>query len=223
MWTVKLTWFHQTVCGELEQDAIGECLLWYTRRYIMQLIGDILFLNASDSRVRIRWLALLEDLDRCGGLSWGSAVLVDALVCYSLEPITIFRCYGPMDLILVDFRLWVEYRPDNARGEHRFRHYRYTLNGIGILNVDWMLYADPQLHGLVPPGIAEAEASAVVVVGLYVSLVACSTFRPDPSLSTRCIGTMVSSGEASGSRISWVADMRCGMLLPTINSTSTII
>ncbi|KAL4322215.1 hypothetical protein AHAS_Ahas14G0188200 [Arachis hypogaea] len=139
MWTVKLTWFHQTVCGELEQDAIGECLLWYTRRYIMQLIGDILFLNASDSRVRIRWLALLEDLDRCGGLSWGSAVL---------------------------------YRPDNARGEHRFRHYRYTLNGIGILNVDWMLYADPQLHGLVPPGIAEAEASAVVVcLLLYFAIV----------------------------------------------------
>ncbi|KAL4371243.1 hypothetical protein AHAS_Ahas06G0146300 [Arachis hypogaea] len=30
---------------------------------------------------------------------------------------------------------WVEYRPDNARGEHKHRHYRRTLNGIDNLNV----------------------------------------------------------------------------------------
>ncbi|KAL4286827.1 hypothetical protein AHAS_Ahas19G0125100 [Arachis hypogaea] len=48
-WTVKLTWFHNTVCGELEQDATEEPLM--------------------------RWLSLLEDLDACGWLLWGSAVL----------------------------------------------------------------------------------------------------------------------------------------------------
>ncbi|RYR23843.1 hypothetical protein Ahy_B02g057340 [Arachis hypogaea] len=74
-WTVKLTWFHNTVCGELEQDATEERLMRYTRGYIMQLIGGILFPIASDSRVHIRWLPLLEDLDTCGRLSWGSAVL----------------------------------------------------------------------------------------------------------------------------------------------------
>ncbi|RYR46787.1 hypothetical protein Ahy_A07g032602 [Arachis hypogaea] len=37
-WTVKLTWFHNTICGELEQDATEERLIRYTRRYIMQLI-----------------------------------------------------------------------------------------------------------------------------------------------------------------------------------------
>ncbi|RYR27918.1 hypothetical protein Ahy_B01g051993 [Arachis hypogaea] len=58
-WTVKLTWFHNTVCRELEQDATAERLLRYTRGYIMQLIG----------------LPLLEDLETCGGLSWDSAVL----------------------------------------------------------------------------------------------------------------------------------------------------
>ncbi|QHN83055.1 uncharacterized protein DS421_20g701280 [Arachis hypogaea] len=63
------------VCGELEQDATKERLLRYMRRYIMQVIGGILFPDASDSRVHIRWLPLLEDFDRCGGLSWGSAVL----------------------------------------------------------------------------------------------------------------------------------------------------
>ncbi|KAL4276429.1 hypothetical protein AHAS_Ahas20G0206300 [Arachis hypogaea] len=38
-WTVKLTWFLNTICGELEQDATEERLLRYTRGYIMQLIG----------------------------------------------------------------------------------------------------------------------------------------------------------------------------------------
>ncbi|RYR21066.1 hypothetical protein Ahy_B03g066307 [Arachis hypogaea] len=60
---------------ELEQDATEERLMRYTRGYIMQLIGDILFPDASDSRVHIKWLPLLEDLDTCGQLSWGSAVL----------------------------------------------------------------------------------------------------------------------------------------------------
>ncbi|XP_020959173.1 protein MAIN-LIKE 1-like [Arachis ipaensis] len=34
-WTVKLTWFHNTVCGEMEQDATEERLMRYTREYIM--------------------------------------------------------------------------------------------------------------------------------------------------------------------------------------------
>ncbi|RYR01478.1 hypothetical protein Ahy_B06g080350 [Arachis hypogaea] len=74
-WTVKLTWFFNTVCGELEQDATEERLLRYTRGNTMHLIESILFPDASDSRVHIRWLPLLEDLDACGRLSWGSAVL----------------------------------------------------------------------------------------------------------------------------------------------------
>ncbi|KAL4344093.1 hypothetical protein AHAS_Ahas11G0143900 [Arachis hypogaea] len=61
---------------------------------------------------------------------------------------------------------WVQYRPDNARGESRLRHYRRTLNGIGILNVEWTPYPNPQLIGLVPPAIAEAEASTAVVCPL---------------------------------------------------------
>ncbi|RYR68634.1 hypothetical protein Ahy_A03g015115 [Arachis hypogaea] len=152
--------------------------------YIIKLIEGILFPDASDSRVHIRWLPLLEDLDRCvsyhgARLCWHgctarcvvprsmvNAIWVVASVCCSLAPIIIFRCYDPMDLILVDFRWWVEYRPDNATGEHRLRHYRHTLNWIGILNISLTPYADPQLHGPVPPGIAEAEASAAVVCPL---------------------------------------------------------
>ncbi|RYQ85238.1 hypothetical protein Ahy_B10g104740 isoform A [Arachis hypogaea] len=74
-WTIKLTWFHNTVCRELEQDTTEECLVRYTRGYIMHLIGGFLFPDASDSREHIRWLPLLEELDTCGQLSWGSAVL----------------------------------------------------------------------------------------------------------------------------------------------------
>ncbi|KAL4288007.1 hypothetical protein AHAS_Ahas19G0243100 [Arachis hypogaea] len=48
---------------------------------------------------------------------------------------------------------WIQYRPDNARGESRLRHYRRTQNGIGILNI-------------IPPAIAEAEASTAVVCPL---------------------------------------------------------
>ncbi|RYQ99732.1 hypothetical protein Ahy_B07g087720 [Arachis hypogaea] len=68
-WTMKLTWFHNTVCGELEQDATEERLMRYTRGYIMQLIGGILFPDASDSRVHFRRLPLLENLDACDRLS----------------------------------------------------------------------------------------------------------------------------------------------------------
>ncbi|XP_072087307.1 protein MAIN-LIKE 2-like [Arachis hypogaea] len=60
---------------ELEQDTTEECLVRYTRGYIMHLIGGFLFPDASDSREHIRWLPLLEELDTCGQLSWGSAVL----------------------------------------------------------------------------------------------------------------------------------------------------
>ncbi|RYR28100.1 hypothetical protein Ahy_B01g052210 [Arachis hypogaea] len=74
-WTVNLTWFHNTVCGELEQDTTEERLMRYTRGYIMHLIGGLLFPDASDSRVHIRWLPVLEDLELCGPLLWGSAVL----------------------------------------------------------------------------------------------------------------------------------------------------
>ncbi|KAL4337844.1 hypothetical protein AHAS_Ahas12G0150800 [Arachis hypogaea] len=49
---------------------------------------------------------------------------------------------------------WIEYHPDNAKGENRLRHYRLTLNGISILNV-------------IPPRIAEFETSAVVVCPLF--------------------------------------------------------
>ncbi|RYR29933.1 hypothetical protein Ahy_B01g054602 [Arachis hypogaea] len=183
-WTVKLTWFHNTVCSELEQDTTEERLMRYTRGYIMQLIGGILFPDASDSRVYIRWLSLLVDLNTYGWLSWGSAVLawLYRQMCHAMEhgqcnlggcvSLLLSWAYHHFLLLRPDgfntrrFSLierWIQYWPDNARGESRLRHYRCTLNGIGMLNVDWMSYANPQLIGKVPPAIAEAEALAALV------------------------------------------------------------
>ncbi|KAL4365856.1 hypothetical protein AHAS_Ahas07G0147900 [Arachis hypogaea] len=186
-WTVKLTWFHNTVCGKLEHDATEERLMRYMRGYIMQLIGGILFPDASDSQVHIRWLPLLEDLDACGRLSWGSVVLawLYRQMCQATEhdqrnlegcvSLMLSWVYHRIPLVRPDgfdaprFSLvewWVQYRSDNATGERKLRQYKHTLNGIGMMNVEWTPYADPQLFGLVPPRIAEADASAAVVCPL---------------------------------------------------------
>ncbi|QHO06374.1 uncharacterized protein DS421_14g454110 [Arachis hypogaea] len=122
------------------------------------LIGGILFSDASDSRVHIRWLPLLKDLERCGRLSWGSAAYHRILLIRS-------NGFDTRRFPLLERR--VQYRPDNATGESRLRHYRRILNGIGMLNVEWTPYADPQLIGIVPPVIAEAEASWAVVCPLF--------------------------------------------------------
>ncbi|XP_025616954.1 protein MAIN-LIKE 1-like [Arachis hypogaea] len=154
----------------------------------MQLIGGILFPDAFDSRVHIRWLPYWRTLTIVAGyrgarLCWHgctarcavpwimvSAIWVGASACCCPGPITIFRCYGPMALILIGFHwlrgIWVQYRPDNARGESKLRHYRSTLNVIEMLNVEWTPYADPQLIGLISPAIAEVVALVAVFCSL---------------------------------------------------------
>ncbi|RYR66107.1 hypothetical protein Ahy_A03g012049 [Arachis hypogaea] len=58
-----------------EAQPTKDRLLQYIRKHIMQIIGGILFPDASDSCVHMRWLPQLENLDRYGRLSWGSGVL----------------------------------------------------------------------------------------------------------------------------------------------------
>ncbi|KAJ9551518.1 LOW QUALITY PROTEIN: hypothetical protein OSB04_015563 [Centaurea solstitialis] len=45
------------------------------RAYILLLLGGSIFSGAADNSVHMNLLVLLEDFDRCGGLSWGSAAL----------------------------------------------------------------------------------------------------------------------------------------------------
>ena len=47
----------------------------YIRAYILKIIGGLLLADHSSSRVPLRYLQLLRDLDSCGEYSWGSAVL----------------------------------------------------------------------------------------------------------------------------------------------------
>ncbi|RYQ97310.1 hypothetical protein Ahy_B08g093346 [Arachis hypogaea] len=173
--------------GELEQDPAEQRLLRYMKGYIIQLIGSILFPDASDSRVYIRWFPLLEDLEACGRLSWGSAVLawlyrqmchatehgqrnlgdcISLLLSWAYHYIPLLRPGGFDTHRFPLVERWVQYLPNNARGEGRLRHCRRTLNRTGLLNVEWTPYADPQLHGLIPPTTAKAEASGVVVFPL---------------------------------------------------------
>ncbi|RYR46355.1 hypothetical protein Ahy_A07g032089 [Arachis hypogaea] len=166
-WTMKLSWFHNTVYGELEQDATEERLMRYTRGYIMQLIGGILFPDASDSRGSdvLAWMYR----QMCRATEHGQRNLggyVSLMLSWAYHRIPLVRPDGFDARRFPLVERWVPYRPDIATGESRLRQYRCTLNEIGMLNVEWTLYVDPHLVGLVPPAIAEADASATVVCPL---------------------------------------------------------
>ncbi|RYR59742.1 hypothetical protein Ahy_A05g025697 [Arachis hypogaea] len=128
----------------------------YTRGYIMQLIGGILFLDAFDS-----WMCWATEH---GQRNLGGCVSLMLSWAYHRIPLVRPDGFDTRHFHLVE--RWVQYRLDNATGESRLRHYRRTLNGIGMLNVEWTLFADPQLVGLPPPVIDEAEVSATVVCPL---------------------------------------------------------
>ena len=57
--------------GELPADV----LVRYARITILCIIGGHYLADNSDSMVKLMYLPLLRDLDDCGRLSWGSAVL----------------------------------------------------------------------------------------------------------------------------------------------------
>ncbi|KAL4293462.1 hypothetical protein AHAS_Ahas18G0130500 [Arachis hypogaea] len=119
-------------------------------RHDRMLIEDMLFLDTSDSRVHIRWLLLLEDLDRCGRLSWAQQCWPDFTA----------RCRAT-------YYRWAGLRPDNDRGENRLCTYRRLLNGLGVLNP------------IVPPRITEVEASTAVVCPLlFFAIVQWHQVRP---------------------------------------------
>ncbi|KAL4299950.1 hypothetical protein AHAS_Ahas17G0152100 [Arachis hypogaea] len=56
----------------IDGDPMSGCIGGWEKHHQGRTIEE---LYASDSRVHIRWLPLLEDLETCGRLSWGSAML----------------------------------------------------------------------------------------------------------------------------------------------------
>ncbi|KAL8156428.1 hypothetical protein AgCh_001497 [Apium graveolens] len=71
---LKLTWLH-SLTKVLTDDADENELLRYTRAYILQLLGGILFTDHQGCQVHCMFLPLLEDLSSCQKLSWGAGVL----------------------------------------------------------------------------------------------------------------------------------------------------
>ncbi|MED6206553.1 hypothetical protein PIB30_028010 [Stylosanthes scabra] len=85
----------------IDREPVSGCISGWFEHYNGQIIEDIcldllrhvptegdrqkgvaavhLFPDASDSRVHLRWLPLLADLEQCGRLSWGSVVLHSVL------------------------------------------------------------------------------------------------------------------------------------------------
>ncbi|RYR51326.1 hypothetical protein Ahy_A06g026345 [Arachis hypogaea] len=71
---LKLTWLRDRV-RQMPQADDPEILRQYARCFILLLIGRYLMTNKSNNLVHLRWLPLLQDFQRCLGLSWDSAVL----------------------------------------------------------------------------------------------------------------------------------------------------
>lgn len=70
-----LTWLVEHIEGMPPGDLPVQTLEQYTRATILCLIGGLLLSDTSDNKVKLLYLPLLRDLDACGRLSWGSAVL----------------------------------------------------------------------------------------------------------------------------------------------------
>lgn len=71
---LKFSWLN-SVFRSLPNDASDVQLRQYTQSYLLQLIGGVLFTDHSGGQIHCMYIPLIQDLDRCGTLSWGSAVL----------------------------------------------------------------------------------------------------------------------------------------------------
>ncbi|XP_074374783.1 serine/threonine-protein phosphatase 7 long form homolog [Apium graveolens] len=72
---IKLSWLDLAVPEVLADDAEERELVRYTQAYLLQLLGGVLFTDHQGSQVHCIFIPLLQDLDRCATLSWGSGVL----------------------------------------------------------------------------------------------------------------------------------------------------
>ncbi|XP_020270679.1 protein MAIN-LIKE 2-like [Asparagus officinalis] len=72
---MRLKWLKENFSHLLLADATQEVIERHTHAYILHMTGTILFPDSSKDKIHLRWLSIIEDLDICGTLSWGSAVL----------------------------------------------------------------------------------------------------------------------------------------------------
>nr|KYP69594.1 Serine/threonine protein phosphatase 7 long form isogeny [Cajanus cajan] len=74
---LRMSWIDRHFSDVSEHVHSQEQLERYTRAFILRMIGGYLLTDHSSSFVSLRYLALLEDLDACGHMSWGSCVLAN--------------------------------------------------------------------------------------------------------------------------------------------------
>ena len=72
--TIKLSWLNNTF-QQLLGDAMDDVVAQYAWAHILTLIGNLLMLDTSGSRVHLMYLLLLSNLNNVSSYSWGSAVL----------------------------------------------------------------------------------------------------------------------------------------------------
>ncbi|KAJ9565828.1 hypothetical protein OSB04_001794 [Centaurea solstitialis] len=72
---LKMPFLRTVLETTLSDNATNEQCMQRARAYILLLLGGSIFPDGADNSVHMNLLVLLEDFDRCGGLSWGSAAL----------------------------------------------------------------------------------------------------------------------------------------------------
>ncbi|RYQ83077.1 hypothetical protein Ahy_B10g101698 [Arachis hypogaea] len=87
------------------------------------ILGGMLFPYASDSLVHMRWLSLLEELDLCGQLSWGSINLdgyAGLLLSWAYHRIPSCQPFGFDQCQIPLMERWVGHEPYNDIGRPKF-------------------------------------------------------------------------------------------------------
>ena len=129
---LRLTWM-TTHFSVLPPAAEPLAITFFTRAYILRLIGGVLFPNHSQSLVSLVYLEFLRDLQQCGAYSWGSATLafLYRMLCRATRPST--REIGGA-LVILQVWAWEHIpciRPTRTRDYHP---------GTGVLTVGEVVY-----------------------------------------------------------------------------------
>ncbi|MED6199481.1 hypothetical protein PIB30_076294 [Stylosanthes scabra] len=114
------------VCQGVGEDATEERLMQYTHGYIMQMIGEMLFPDASDSR------------QMCRATQWGQRNLggcMTLLLSWAYHRIPACRPDGFEQRHFPLAERWIGYEPPRDREETRLRGWRGVLNRLGIADV----------------------------------------------------------------------------------------
>ena len=84
---LRLTWMTQHF-AVLPPAAQPLAITFFTRAYILRLIGGVLFPDHSQNLVSLVYLEFLRDLQQCGTYSWGSATLafLYRMLCRATRP-----------------------------------------------------------------------------------------------------------------------------------------